>query len=170
MSWLGFAIGLGMLVFTWAAVLRTLVLTRAHAPLLERALIAGLRGAYVRVGRAFREPEATNNFFSTLAPVVLIVQLASWLALFFLGHALMFWPFVDGGLQEAARASGSSLFTLGISGPGGVAPTALIFVAAATGIIVVALYIAYLPTLYGQFNTREAAVSQLSTRSGAPPW
>lgn len=82
----------------------------------------------------------------------------------------MFWPFLDAGPDEAARASGSSLFTLGISGPGGHAPTALIFVAAATGIIVVALYIAYLPTLYGQFNARETAVSRLESLAGAPPW
>ncbi len=82
----------------------------------------------------------------------------------------MFWPFLDGGFAEAARASGSSLFTLGISGPAGQAPTAFIFLTAATGIVVVALYIAYLPTLYGQFNAREAAVSQLESVIGAPPW
>jgi hypothetical protein len=49
-------------------------------------------------------------------------------------------------------------------------PTALIFVTSATGLVVIALYIAYLPTLYGQFNLREAVVSQLESRAGAPPW
>ena len=169
MSWLGFAIGLALVLFTWGTVMKTLVLTRAYAPLLERAVIVGLRRVYIGVASALPTHDRRDNFFSTLAPIVLLIQLASWLALFFLAHALMLWPFVDGGLAEGTRASGSSLFTLGVSGPDGPAPTALLFVAAATGIVVVALYIAYLPTLYGQFNTREAAVSQLEARSDAPP-
>ncbi|MGI9657915.1 MAG: hypothetical protein ACR2OD_03320 [Gaiellaceae bacterium] len=169
MKWLGLAVGLALVLFTWGTVMKTLVLTRAYAPLLERGVIVGLRRVYLGVAGALKTHERRDNFFSTLAPIVLLVQLAAGLALFLLGHALLFWPFVDGGLAEGARASGSSLFTLGVSGPDGAAPTALLFVAAATGIVVVALYIAYLPTLYGQFNSREAAVSQLEARSGAPP-
>ena len=102
MSWLGFAVGVGLALFTWATVLKTLVLTRSRAPLLERAVILGLRGVYVTIAGAIRAHERRDNLFSTLAPIVLLVQLASWLALFFL--ALMFWPFVEGSLDERARA------------------------------------------------------------------
>ena len=65
-------------------------------------MILGLRGVYVTIAGAIRAHERRDNLFSTLAPIVLLVQLASWLALFFL--ALMFWPFVEGSLDERARA------------------------------------------------------------------
>lgn len=170
MSWIGFIVGVGLTLFTWTTVMKTLVFTRSGVPLLEQGVILGLRYLYARIGRLIASAESRDNFLSTMAPGALLAQLAAWLALFFVASALMFWPFLDGGFAEAARASGSSLFTLGISGPAGQAPTAFIFLTAATGIVVVALYIAYLPTLYGQFNAREAAVSQLESVIGAPPW
>lgn len=170
MSWFGFVVGLGLALFTWATVAKTLVFTRVRVPILERGVILGLRRAYTTAARAIPGYERKDDFLSTMAPGALLVQLAVWLALFCAAAALMFWPFVDGGLDEGTRASGSSLFTLGISGPGGYGPTALIFATAATGIVVIALYIAYLPSLYAQFNAREAAVSQLESLIGAPPW
>jgi hypothetical protein len=36
--------------------------------------------------------------------------------------------------------------------------------------LVIALEIAYLPTLYGAFSTRETAVTLLATRAGVPAW
>jgi hypothetical protein len=44
------------------------------------------------------------------------------------------------------------------------------FAAGATGLVVVALQIAYLPTLYGSFNRREILVTMLQSRAGAPAW
>ncbi len=170
MSWFGFVVGVGLALFTWATVARTLVFTRVRVPILERGVILVLRRLYTAAARVIPGYERKDDFLSTMAPGALLVQLAVWLALFFGAAALMFWPFVEGGLDEGTRASGSSLFTLGISGPAGDGPTALIFVTAATGIVVVALYIAYLPSLYAQFNAREAAVSQLESLIGAPPW
>jgi hypothetical protein len=41
---------------------------------------------------------------------------------------------------------------------------------AATGLVVVALQIAYLPTLYAAFNRRESLVTTLESRAGAPAW
>jgi len=44
------------------------------------------------------------------------------------------------------------------------------FLASATGLIVVALQIGYLPTLYGAYNRREILVTALDSRAGAPAW
>jgi hypothetical protein len=44
------------------------------------------------------------------------------------------------------------------------------FAAAATGLIVVALLIAYLPALYASFNRRETLVTMLQSRAGSPAW
>jgi hypothetical protein len=68
--------------------------------------------------------------------------------------------------------SGSSLFTLGvISGNGGVQLT-IGFVEAAIGLTLLALLIAFIPTLYTAFQRRELSVARLAVRAGVPatPW
>ena len=62
------------------------------------------------------------------------------------------------------------MFTLGFAEPGGAAPSAIVFVAAATGLVIVTLQIAYLPTLYSAFNRRETEVALLNARAGVPSW
>jgi hypothetical protein len=47
--------------------------------------------------------------------------------------------------------------------------TALSFVEASLGLIVLALLITYLPSLYTAFSRREQAVSKLEVRAGSPP-
>ena len=46
----------------------------------------------------------------------------------------------------------------------------IVFIAAATGMVVVALQIGYLPTLYAAFNRRETEVALLVSRAGVPSW
>jgi hypothetical protein len=45
-----------------------------------------------------------------------------------------------------------------------------VFAAAATGLVIVALQIAYLPALYAAFNRRETEVALLNARAGVPSW
>ena len=87
-----------------------------------------------------------------------------------MGYWLLLWPLVNGGLGAAFSAAGSSLFTLGYSEPAGAAPAAVVFAAASTGLVIVALQIAYLPTLYAAFNRRETEVALLNARAGIPSW
>jgi len=54
------------------------------------------------------------------------------------------------------------MFTLGFASTNGTAPTVVDILAAATGLVVVALQIAYLPTLYSAFNRRETEVTLLT--------
>jgi hypothetical protein len=46
----------------------------------------------------------------------------------------------------------------------------IVFAAAATGLVIITLQIAYLPTLYGAFNRRETEVALLNARAGVPSW
>ena len=57
-----------------------------------------------------------------------------------------------------------------VTGEADASLTVIDYVAAASGLIVVALQIGYLPTLYGAFNRRETEVTLLSSRAGAPAW
>jgi hypothetical protein len=70
----------------------------------------------------------------------------------------------------ALRMSGSSLFTLGFATPDGTVPYGIVFVAAISGIAVIALVIGYMPTLYAAYNRRETLVTMLEALSGTPPW
>src|ERR1019366_3539165 len=70
------------------------------------------------------------------------------------------------GLDQALTA----LFTVGTIHDGGPANVGIDIWAGATWVIVVALQIAYLPTLYGAFSRREALVAMLESRAGAPAW
>jgi hypothetical protein len=79
------------------------------------------------------------------------------------------WP-DDGSLGGAAREAVSSMFTLGFAFNGHAEPTLLDALAALCGLVVIAVQIAYLPTLYAAFNRRETEVTLLNSRAGLPPW
>jgi hypothetical protein len=76
-------------------------------------------------------------------------------------------PHVD--LHEALIMSGSSLMTLGFDRPADLPSTLFAFSEAAIGLGLLALLIAYLPTIYNSFSRREVAVTDLSIRAGTPP-
>jgi hypothetical protein len=62
------------------------------------------------------------------------------------------------------------MFTLGFDEPTGAPPSVAVFIAAVTGLVIVTLQIAYLPTLYAAFNRRETEVTLLNARAGVPSW
>ena len=94
---------------------------------------------------------------------------ALWLILVWIGYAGMFWAVGVPTWYQAFRDSGSSLLTLGFAPVEGAAQTLLAFSEATVGLILIALLIAYLPTIYSAFQRREAAVNLLEVRAGKPP-
>jgi hypothetical protein len=94
----------------------------------------------------------------------------AWLAIFLAGFTLLLWPARGRSITAALTDAGSSIFTLGFSEPAGTVPAVVIFLAAGTGMVVVALQIGYLPTLYAAFNRRETEIALLNARSGVPSW
>ena len=169
-EWIGFAVGVVIVGWTWGSVIRTLMVPR---PLLSRlSVVVGrtLRRAFVAVANRFDEYEVKDRVLAYSAPVSLLVVLVTWLALFVLGYGLIMWPLVPEGLPTAIREAGSSTFTLGFHTTETTGGTAFDFAAAMTGLIVVALQIGYLPTIYSAFNRRETTVTMLQSRAGSPAW
>jgi hypothetical protein len=74
-----------------------------------------------------------------------------------------------GHFADSFRLSGSSLLTLGFATADNFFINLLIFTEATLGLILVALLIAYLPTMYAAFSQREEAVNLLEVRAGSPP-
>ncbi|MFN2490394.1 MAG: hypothetical protein ABR529_11790 [Actinomycetota bacterium] len=168
--WIGAVAGLLIVIWTAQSVLRSLIVPRGLASRLAAIVSRNVRGTILLVANRFDTYVAKDAVMALQAPVFLVFLLASWLALFLIGYALMLWPLIGVSFGDALLESGSSMFTLGFAGTHEVGATSLHFLAAATGLIVVALQIAYLPTLYAAFNRRETVVTILQSRAGAPAW
>ncbi len=168
--WVAAACGALLIVTGWSSVIGTLIVPRAVGSWLTRWVDRVVIAAYRLVTGAIDEYGTRDRILATQAAAILLTQLVTWLAIAFAGFSLMLWPFASRGLPAAFTNAGSSIFTLGFSEPPGAAPAALVFLAAATGLTVVALQVGYLPTLYAAFNRRETEVALLNARSGVPSW
>jgi hypothetical protein len=154
----------------WTSVVSTLIVPRAIGGVLTRAVDRVVLTAYRLTVRGIADYPRRDRVLATQAAAILLTQLVVWMLIVFLGFTLLLWPFDPAGIKSAFLESGSSLFTLGYTEPSGAGPAVLVFLAAATGLVIVALQIGYLPTLYSAFNRRETEVSLLNARAGVPSW
>ena len=160
-----------LVVFTvYVSAVATMIVPRDTparvAGLVSRVVLACFRTA----ARVFRSYEAKDRFLALQAPWLLIALLATWLSLVVTGFGLILWAITDLSFGEAVREAASSALTLGFATTRTAGASVADFLAAASGLFVVALLIAYLPVLYGAFNRRETLVSMLESRAGAPAW
>jgi hypothetical protein len=81
------------------------------------------------------------------------------------GYMLLFWS----PLRQALKLSGSSIYTLGFAVPPNLPTTVLAFSEAGIGLVLLAMLISYLPSMYQSFSRREAAVAALDIRADTPP-
>jgi hypothetical protein len=170
-AWIAAALGLVIVLSTLMSVVTSLVLPRLGSSRIQKYAGRGMIKLFSRISHRFETYEARDRFLALQAPLYLIVILGIWLAALLVGFALLLWPFMKtGGLIHAITVSGSSLFTLGFASEAGAGPRFLVFCAAAAGLTIVALQIAYLPVLYGAFNRREVLVTMLDSRAGSPAW
>jgi hypothetical protein len=159
------------LVFTAVtSAVGTLIVTRPIANWLTRWVDRVVDRGFWLATRPIDDYERRDRVLAAQMAAVLLSQLVAWLLLAFLGYSLVLWPFVNGGIASAFTEAGSAMFTLGFAKPSGSLPVAIVLFAAATGIGLVSLQIAYLPTLYAAFNRRETAVALLNARAGVPSW
>jgi hypothetical protein len=154
-----------------SSVTGTLIVSRSVSSRLTRwadqIVVRVYRLATRRCGDDYRR---MDRVLATQAAAILLCQLAAWLVVAYVGFALLLWPFAVRGVVSAFVDAGSSLFTLGFAVPAGAAPAVIVFLAAAAGLVIVTLQIAYLPTLYASFNRRETEVALLNGRAGVPSW
>lgn len=169
LRWVGFALGLSLVLTTGSSVVRTLIVPRGLQSALPGQIARFSGRLFMFIARRFESYEERDRVLAFQAPSYLLFLLSTWLVLFLVGFGLMLWPFVK-SLPQAILESGSSIFTLGFAGTHEVAPTLIHFLAAVTGLVVVALLVGYLPTLYSSFNRRETMVTLLQSRAGAPAW
>jgi len=168
--WVAAVCGVLLLLTGWSSVIGTLIVPRQVGSWLTRLVDRVVIAAYGVVTRRITEYKTRDQILATQAAAILLTQLVAWLAIIFAGFALLLWPFAASGISAAITDAGSSIFTLGFAEPPGAAPSGIVFLAAASGLVVVALQIGYLPTLYAAFNRRETEVALLNARAGTPNW
>jgi hypothetical protein len=154
----------------WASIIGTVIVARPFSTWLTRWVDQVVNRVFRMVASSISDYRRRDRVLAAQAATILIAQLAAWLAIAFLGFALMLWPFDREGITSAFTSAGSSMFTLGFEVPISTVPAAIVFIAAATGLVIVALQIAYLPALYAAFNRRETEVALLNARAGVPSW
>lgn len=169
LEWVSFALGVVIVAGTSVSVIKTLIVPRRAWSFLPRVVESSVTWLFMTIARRMRSFDLIDRFLGFLGPMVLILTLLVWLGAFVIGFALMLAPWAD-DFPAALGQSGASTFTLGITGNAAGSGTTISVVAAATGFIVIALTIAYLPALYAVVRRRETLARQLGVRAGSPPW
>ena len=164
------AVGALLVLVAWSSVIGTLIVPRPVSSLLTRWVDWSVDRAYLLTVSRVHDYQRRDRMLATQAAAVLLTQLVAWLGIAFVGFALLLWPLDPFGVSSAFTNAGSSMFTLGFAGTEGAAPLAVVFISAATGLVIVALQVGYLPALYAAFNRRETEVTLLNGRGGIPAW
>ena len=151
------------------SVIRTFVLPRAATPVVTRTVFIVLRWCFNLDRTAARTYNGRDSVMSLFGPIGLLTLPAVWSVMVLVAYTAMFHALGVRGFERAFEMSGSSLFTLGFVRPPDLATNVLAFLEAATGLTVLGLLIAYLPTIYSSFSRREVQVAQLEVRAGNPP-
>lgn len=164
-----FLAGLTVVLLTLFSAISTFVLPRGARSRLNRLVFALLRKVFDFFLHFVKSYPRRDALMAYYAPVGLLLLLPVWYLLILVGYAAMYWSLGLSTVYEGFRLSGSSLFTLGFEAPKSPWMASLAFSEGMLGLILVALLIAYLPTMYSAFSRREQAVNMLEVRAGSPP-
>lgn len=168
--WACFAVGAVGLILTWMSVIGTLIVPRPMRSAVSRITGVVTTKVFLTLLKPVSTYEVRDRVLAWQSPMSLFLRLLVWVTLFDMSFTLLLLPFVEGDVWKAASEAGSAMFTLGYAAPTNVGNTVLVYAAAITGLIVIALQVGYLPTLYAAFNRRESEVTLLASRAGSPSW
>ena len=166
---LAFLVGVQIIWHTLKSAVVTFVLPRGSRHWITTTLFIGVRRLFDWRMRHMRTYLERDRVMALYAPIALLLLVPGWMTLIMIGFAFLYWATGMNGLNRDFLLSGSSLLTLGFAASDTPFQTLLVFTEATIGLILIALLIAYLPTMYSAFSRRELAVNQLAVRAGTPP-
>lgn len=164
-----FLAGAFLVVYTILSGIRIFVLPRPAQVLILRLVFLNFRRLFdLRANKAESYAER-DRVMALYAPISLFFIPIVLMTLVLLGFMAVYWALSPLSLIESFKLSGSALLTLGSFTND--APLLMVFefAEALLGMIMVALLIAYLPTIYNAFTRRETQVQLLEVRAGTPP-
>jgi hypothetical protein len=166
---LSFTGGIFLVGYTVLSSIRIFVLPRPEQVLILRLVFQGFRRLFDFRAKRAESYEARDRVMALYAPIALFFIPVILMTLILLGFMAIYWALSPLSLVESFKLSGSALLTLGSFTND--APLLMVFEfgEALLGMIMVALLIAYLPTIYNAFTRRETQVQLLEVRAGTPP-
>jgi hypothetical protein len=165
-----FVCGGSLVVWTINQALRSFVLPRSDRAFLTIVTFRLISKLYRLRFTSRTRFAQRDRVLAMLSPVAMFVLPLVWLALIIIGYAAMYWAINPAlSAREVTILSGSSLMTLGFAFQNSMLMVVLAFSQAALGMMLIALLIGYLPTMYSAFSQRELMVTKLETFAGSPP-
>ena len=164
-----FSLGVFIVGRVILSAVRTFVLPRGVNDRVTHILFIFTRVLFNFRARHMRHYEQVDALMALYAPISLLLLPVLWAILIMAGYSGIFWATGTTDITEAVRISGSSLFTLGFAVGGSLPQLFIVFSEAFLGLLLVALLISYLPTIYSAFSRRETMVKMLEIRAGSPP-
>lgn len=165
-----FALGAAFVLYTIDSALRSFVLPRDDHSYLTKftmLLIYRLLALRFKPGTSFAVKDGT---LAMHPPYTMFALPLIWLANIIIGYTGIYWaldPLLS--VRDAFILSGSSLMTLGAAFHDGLLIDIFAFTQAALSMMLIALLIGFLPTMYGAFSEREKMVTKLEAFAGSPP-
>jgi hypothetical protein len=166
---LWFTAGAALVFVVIDAAVRSLVLPRGSVVALTRVIWLATRRIFDLIAGRCTTYESRDRVMALYAPLSLLLLPVVWLAMILGGFTMMFHALGVSSWRTAFVEGGSSLLTLGFVRPRDLPTSALAFFDAAFGLGVLALFVAYLPSIYNAFSRREVLVAMISARAGTPP-
>ena len=166
------AVLLGAALFgaTLHAILANMLVPRPRQALIGKLATAPSRATFRWLASRLPTYVSRDALLAASGPVTVLVQLVVFVLSFIIAAALLVYGFNGHGVNQSVYEAGSSLLTLGIVEPASVATVVVGLVTAFVGLVVVAILIGYLMTLYSAYSQRESAVAQLGLLTGEPAW
>jgi len=163
-------VGLLVIRAALASAVRVVILPRGVPSALGRVVFVVTRRLFrLRAGGADAPFERRDRVMAAYAPISLLVLLVTWVVLVMGGYIALYWAAAARSLRDAYSISGSSIVTLGFDRPSDLLSRTLSWSESGIGLVLLALLITYLPSLYGSFARREREVTTLEVRAGSPP-
>ncbi len=166
---IAFVVGALVVTATIYSAVETFVVPRSANDVLTRFVFRRIFAVFAFFTRNARDYDERDRAMAFFAPVALLALPPTWIFLVTLGYTLMFWSVGYGDWIKSFEVSGSSVLTLGFVAVTKFPEYLLTFSEALIGLSLIAILIAYLPTIYGAFQRREQMVNMLEVRAGSPP-
>ena len=156
-----FALGAYLVFRACLSALRTFVLPRSAPDRFNRTTFIVVRQLFEWRSKRLQTYVERDRAMELYAPVALIALLVVWLFSINLGYIAMNWAIDAQSWYVAFKISGSSLLTLGFALVDNFPTTVLVFSEATIDLILIALLIAYLPTIYAAFSSASPTILTL---------
>lgn len=162
-------VGIGIVFITLISAIRTFVLPRSAPDQIVRSVFLLMRWLFNQRMRKSTTYEQRDEIMALYAPITLMILPVIWLIIVVFGYMCIFWGFHPILLHDTLLLSEFGLLTLGLVPVDSLFTASMVFGEATVGLLLTAILIAYLPTMYAAFSARETLVTMLEVRAGSPP-